>query len=529
MQRHPGVFEELRARVGDGTRSAPLLLILAVSIAGASPARGDDLDRRRESLFETGPDCSAISLLPALSAGREPCELLAQVPAETVPPAPTAAPRPSDSPKPGRRHFWRAAGEIVLLEAVPWAFDRYVENDDFSHISIHTVRENFKTGFQFDRDHFNVNQSAHPYHGSLFFEAGRSNGYSYWESGLFALSGSLIWECCMENDAPSINDVVNTTLGGMTRGEISHRLSVMILDNTATGAARFWRELAGAIVNPVGAFTRLVDGDMGREFPNPDERFPGTFAVSGDLGYRHIGGNASHPSQGTVSISALYGDPFAGDIQKPFDTFWVGADLNAPGGAAVSRIEERGLLKGWELTDPSDSARHIFGFGQEYEYLNNEAQVFGAQIFSAGFLSKYRIGKLAAATDFTAIAIPLGAVKTTDFENPQTGRNYDYAPGAGLRGEARLYAGAREVLAVGYGVAWLDTVNGLSRDNTLQFFRATARIPIVGALGLGAGYWWYSRKTSYAHFFEAQKTQNEWRAFVNLAFGASRRPPEGSR
>ena len=80
-------------------------------------------------------------------------------------------------------------------------------------------------------------------------------------------------------------------------------------------------------------------------------------------------------------------------------------------------------------------------------------------------------------------------------------------------GGAALW-GARELLAVGYGIAWAHTVNGVSRNNTLQFFRATARIPIAGPLGVGGGYWWYSRLTSYPGFFEPRRTQSEWRAFL---------------
>jgi hypothetical protein len=426
----PGAPKGPKIRRG-GARSARRALLALGLFVAARTAGADDLERRRKSLFE---GCGTFS------PGGAPCEWLAQVPAETVPPAPTAAPRLSDSPKPRTKHFWTAAAELALLEAGPWAFDRYVLDEDFARISWHTVSENFKNGFGYDEDTFNVNQSSHPYHGSLFFEAGRSNGYSYWESGLFALAGSFIWECCMENTRPSTNDLINTTLGGMTRGEIAHRLSIIILDNTATGGERFWRELAAAIVNPVGALSRLSRGDMNREFPNPDERYPGSFAISTDFGYRHVGGGAARPDQWTLSLSALYGDPFAGDLHKPFDSFWVGADLNTPGGAVLSRFEERGLLRGWELTEPSDGARHIFGFAQEYEYWNNEAQVFGAQAFSAGILSKYPLGRLTAATDVSVIAIPLAGIKTTDFENPQTGRNYDYAPGGGVRAEARLGA-----------------------------------------------------------------------------------------
>ena len=48
----------------------------------------------------------------------------------------------------------------------------------------------------------------------------------------------------MENARPSANDLVNTTFGGMTRGEVAHRISAMILDNQATGKNRIIREIA---------------------------------------------------------------------------------------------------------------------------------------------------------------------------------------------------------------------------------------------------------------------------------------------
>jgi hypothetical protein len=419
----------------------------------------------------------------------------------------------------GKKRFLAAAGELILLEAGPWAFDRYVSREDFAFISTRTVRNNFRTGFHYDRDTFPVNQSSHPYHGSLFFDAARSNGYGFWESGAFAMTGSLIWECCMENTAPSINDLVNTTFGGMTRGEVAHRMSAMVLDNTSTGASRIFREIGAAILNPVGSLNRLLRGEVGRDFENPPDRFPSVVVLSADLGYRHIGGGAARADQATLSLSLLYGNPFEGDLSRPFDSFWLGIDLNAPGGVLASRIEERGILKGWELTDRGDKVRHIFGFTQEYEYLNNESQVFGAQMFGAGLLSRYSLGKnLVGLTDASVIVIPLAGIKTTDFENPETGRNYDYAPGGGARVSARAYLGGREVLAAGYGVAWARTVNGVSKNNTLQFFRALARFPLAGPVGAGAAYYWYSRQTTYPGFFEPRKTQSEWRAFINAVF-----------
>src|SRR5262249_42274866 len=166
------------------------------------------------------------------------------------PPAPVAPPPP--------KRFWAAAGEVAALELIPWAYDRYIADQEWARISTDTVKDNFDTGFVYDHDDFPTNQFGHPYHGSTFFNAARSNGYGYWSSGLFTLAGSLVWECCMENTAPSKNDLVNTTLGGMTRGEVAHRLSAMILDNTASGGERVWRELGAALINPVGACNRLL-------------------------------------------------------------------------------------------------------------------------------------------------------------------------------------------------------------------------------------------------------------------------------
>ena len=433
-----------------------------------------------------------------------------------APPEGAAAPEP-------RKRLWLAATELALMEFLPWAWNRYVTDEDFARISWHTVSENFKAGFGFDNDDFPINQAQHPYHGSLFFNAARSNGYTYWESGLFTLAGSFVWECCMENTRPSWNDLVNTTLGGMALGEMEHRLSIVLLDNTATGGDRFWRELGAAILNPVGALTRLIDGDMSRQFPNSDERYPDGFRLDAQFGYRHIEGDrAANPDQASIQLSAAYGDPFDADVEKPFDAFWGEVDFNFPGGTSLSLAEVRGILRSWELTERTSSARQVLEVSQEYQYIDNEAEVFGGEMFSGGWMSRYALpGSLVAATDVNVLAVPLAGVKTIDFAAPQTGRNYDYGPGGGARVGARLYVKDNQVLDASYSVVWTHTVNGVSDDNTLQFFRATATIPIAGPLGVGGEYDWYSRKTSYrGPFFEPRQTQTQWGAFLSLNFGA---------
>ena len=165
-------------------------------------------------------------------------------------------------PTESQRRFWAAAGSVAFFDLVPWAFNRYVTKAEFAYISMDTFRANVTAGFGYDRDSFKTDQSSHPFHGSLFFNSARSNGYGFWESGIFAAAGSFAWELALEKEPPAINDLVNTTLGGMSRGEAFHRLATMLRDNTATGASHFWRELGAGVMDPAGFLTRLTRGEL---------------------------------------------------------------------------------------------------------------------------------------------------------------------------------------------------------------------------------------------------------------------------
>ena len=101
-----------------------------------------------------------------------------------------------------KRHFWRAGAEVFGMNMGLWAFDRYALQGHYAYISWNTIKENFKHGFEWDDDHLNTNMFAHPYNGSLFYNAGRSNGFNFWQSELFAIGGSAMWELFMECEYP---------------------------------------------------------------------------------------------------------------------------------------------------------------------------------------------------------------------------------------------------------------------------------------------------------------------------------------
>lgn len=176
---------------------------------------------------------------------------------------------------PKKKNFFRAAGEVFGMNMGLWAFDRYALKGHYAYISFETIKENFKHGFEWDNDHLNTNMFAHPYNGSLFFNAGRSNGFNFWQSELFAISGSAMWELFMECEYPSTNDIIATPVGGAALGEVFYRTSDMILDNRTAGGERLGREVASFIISPMRGITRIITGEAwkkshvsGKEFSN---------------------------------------------------------------------------------------------------------------------------------------------------------------------------------------------------------------------------------------------------------------------
>ena len=385
--------------------------------------------------------------------------------------------------------------------------------EDYAFISWKTVRENLRTGFVYDRDAWVTDHWAHPYQGSIFFNAARSNGYTFWQSAPFTLAGSLLWECCLENKPPAKNDLVDTTFGGITRGEITHRVAGLIRMESEARPPSFWRELLAGLIDPVEGFDRI----FGRKPPREDSGesdAPGGAVLSAQIGYRNVRG-APGSSRGFLSFEIEGGDPFSGEIRRPFDFFQATVEAGAPGGAAISRTEERGVLAAWDLSDRAGAARHVAGVFMDFEYWNNEAEVAAGQTFGLGLLSRFPVGRnLQLVTDSNLIAFPLAGLETRE---PTDGdeRPYDYGWGGGVRLMGRLERSRRIVARLSYGASWTRTLDGLSDASSLQFLRGEGRLPISDRMEAGIGYSWFRRRTSFPGGAERSRTQPEWRFFAS--------------
>src|SRR3989339_394680 len=171
----------------------------------------------------------------------------------------------SDKESAVEKNYWLPAVEIIGLNFSVWGYHRYLSGENWSNISWETIKNNFKTGFVWDVDGYLINQFWHPYHGSNYYNTARSNGLGFWESAPYAFGGSLMWEYFMENEPPSYNDIVNTPVTGIILGEISFRVSNLIIDESTGGFERVIREVSSTIINPMQGFNRLIRGDMWKD------------------------------------------------------------------------------------------------------------------------------------------------------------------------------------------------------------------------------------------------------------------------
>ena len=140
-------------------------------------------------------------------------------------------------------------------------FNEYVRDANFNQISPRSFWANFEEGFTYDDNKFKTNQLVHPFNGSTYYNAARANGIGFWGSSAMALAGAFVWECCGETHPMSFNDMISTGFGGIARGEVAHRISSLILDNTSRGKGRFGREAAALLLDPD---PRLQPAGLGR-------------------------------------------------------------------------------------------------------------------------------------------------------------------------------------------------------------------------------------------------------------------------
>lgn len=403
-----------------------------------------------------------------------------------------------------------AVGEVAAINVVVWGINYYIRERDFASVHPKTWWSNISSGFEYDANNFPTNVHEHPYHGSAYHNAGRSNGLGFRTSVPLVLLGSFTWECCGEKHPMSLNDVANTTLGGVALGEVLYRTSSSILSNEALGAERAGRELAGLLVNPVRGVNRIVSGRAFRVVPNPadpDDRTPAHFSLDADAGYRTVRGDAQRSVEAAfVSLRLNYGSPFAGRRKGAFDVFRFEVGLYAQDLNGLGSLAIRGNLLTRDVSR-GRRADHVWAVVQGFEFENTYADQFGAQTVGASFQSRWSLGRqVSLVTRVQSGAIVFGTLNsalTTVGEVPAdwTLRRFDYGAGLDGRLEAEMSGGPTKVAAT-WRISWMPSANdaptnGGGARHLVNQGRFAGSLRLADRLRLAGEYRVHRRDSSY--------------------------------
>ncbi len=282
-----------------------------------------------------------------------------------------------DIAPPMKKKPWTALGEVVATDAFFHLLTRYVIQEDYAQISWASIKNNFRMGLMWDNDEFETNIFSHPYQGGLYFNAARSNGLNFWESAPYALLGSAIWEFFLETQPPSINDILSTPLGGMAFGEMTYRLSSLVLNGRARGWRRVWHELAAAALNPVRAVNRVITGEawrVGPQYVNREATVP--YHIGMSAGYRLLNyhnSNVSCTHMAFMDVRMRYNNPFAIEGNIPFEHFDFRMMFNfSPRHPIIGEVNLSAPLWGRNLQSAKNH-KFFVGIFQNFNYYNSGA------------------------------------------------------------------------------------------------------------------------------------------------------------
>ncbi len=425
--------------------------------------------------------------------------------------------------------LWKPAVQVVGVNLLFVGYNRYIAKADYGYVGPEDWKTNLTSAPEWDTDDFGINFIGHPYQGTLYYNAARSQGYTYWESLPFAVGGSLMWEYFGESTLPSYNDMIYTPINGAALGEILYRVSSNILDDNSTGRERTIREILAGIVNPVRGFNRLLQGKT-RQVSNEqiDDVEPMNITFSAGMHrlnkeeYKIFGESGNNAM---LSVQVDYGRPFEEMKRKPFDFFRLRADFSfGPDtlGSRINNVTGYGILAGRNMQLGKLSL--LTGVFQYYDYWNTRNFELGALGFGGGIFSMLELGEFTNLyTNLHAGIIPLAGNSTRTAHNEIGLRNYVFAHGAQGKAESTLTIGKYGSASLVYYHFWLDTFEGLSGTNSIGIIRPRVTVNLYKNLSLGYEHFGYTTNRRLDNYSDYRTGITDQKIFLQLFLEAPQR------
>jgi hypothetical protein len=407
--------------------------------------------------------------------------------------APTASPS-----------FWQAAGGVALTNWVTWAYNWYIQRWPWANVGTQTWKHNLRQGFVWDNDCFLDNQLAHPYHGSMYHNAARASGYEFWAAFPFVAAGSASWELFGENIQASLNDLVNTTLGGMALGEVTYRLSSLLGSGPGRKRPGIARSVGAFVASPIATTYDLLNGRAQDYAQVPDSAgAPARFAVGRQAG------------RSFVELSIRYGSPFSASFARPYDAFDFRVRVSPASDTVVQHVGISGLLARQRL-HASQQSQLLLGVFQHYDYDDVPGIKASGHSLSAALLYQRSIDRRHAVNlSAHAEGLLLGGISSD--HGFYWRRDFDLGPGAGARVAASFTRDQREWLRVDGRLLWLHSIHGSAANHLMTLVRVGATIPVGGSLGVGGDLAVTTRHSRYREYAPVTKRVPQLTAFVTLS------------
>lgn len=345
-----------------------------------------------------------------------------------------------------RKHPWLVGMEIVGLNTALIGFNRiYYKDDAWSHLTMKDIKHNATHGYWvWDQDDIGMNAFRHPMHGALFYLIARANGMNVGESSFYTLGGTWMWEIFCEAQEPAINDMVYTSVGGITIGETLWRSGKCLLE-------MFKKKRKGKTFAP--------------------------FTTSLTLGFRGFD-SYNNPSVRTAFATwdATYGDLFDDEKRGLFDYFDLsGTIVVGQTQQIVSQTRIDNQLCSHLITD-EPQRKLVTGIYNHFDYFctvpyhelskaeRNKRPYAYSEVGAIGPGIAYRLGKHTLWEQQLYVnGIMMGAVPEYNYHPSSKG--YSFGSGYGARLYSSLTIGNRMRMGVRAQCSHLFTWDGFYEDD----------------------------------------------------------------
>jgi len=411
-----------------------------------------------------------------------------------------------------------SALQVLSTNVIINRYDAWISDLDWAKVTLDHWYNNLHSGFDTDGDAFGTNFFSHPYHGSLFFNAARKNGSSFWGAIPYVMAGSWTWEYFGETYPPSEIDWNTTTLGGVYLGEITHRLSTHLLRNHKKRDYKIWRVLGSTILDPIGQVNGLFYGDTYNAYRSADTR---EFKVNSQfsMGFSHLFESDQvlpNKSYFHINYSMIYGDLFADQEEyKPFDFFifraWLDINSFKNRDQVFLNIMSHSPLWRFNISD-----RNLFTISSHYDFIHNNVFKIGALSLTADYHVKAKSDQISLLAAIKLGPVLFGSansevVEVIDKFTEDDGeflRDYVYGRGYTIETEALFVTKNFGRIIVSYNHWAIYT----QRDTPGTERNSVARIeyyyPIWKNWALGLELFHYHRAANYKDYEEYQDIRN---------------------